>query len=190
MTDDRLYFHLVPTAFGPVAIVWRKTPAGPRVRQVFLTRLHLGAADAVRRTYPGARRLSCGSIAGLGERIARFLRGSAVTFGLGMVDLDVCGEFQQRVLVAEHGIPRGRVSTYGRIARHLGAPGAARAVGNALARNPFPVIIPCHRAVRSDGSLGGYQGGPAMKRALLAMEAVEFTPGGRVALRRVHYSSR
>jgi methylated-DNA-[protein]-cysteine S-methyltransferase len=79
------------------------------------------------------------------------------------------------------------VSTYGRIARHLAIPGGARAVGRALARNPFPIIIPCHRAIRSDGRLGGFQGGPAMKRALLELEGVECSSTGRVSAERLYY---
>ncbi len=90
-------------------------------------------------------------------------------------------------MLAEHGIPRGWVSTYGRIAARLGVPGGARAVGNALAKNLFPIVIPCHRAVRSGGKLGGYQGGLEMKRALLKMEGVGFTPSGKVALEKVYY---
>jgi methylated-DNA-[protein]-cysteine S-methyltransferase len=89
--------------------------------------------------------------------------------------------------MAEREIPRGWVSTYGRIATHLGVPGGARAVGGALARNPFPIIIPCHRAIRSDGSLGGFQGGPDMKRALLEFEGVGFSSTGRVAAERFYY---
>jgi len=61
----------------------------------------------------------------------------------------------------------------------LSSPNAARAVGNALANNPFPIIIPCHRAIRSDRSLGGYQGGLEMKRTLLGMEGIEFDDSGR-----------
>jgi methylated-DNA-[protein]-cysteine S-methyltransferase len=116
----------------------------------------------------------------------RFLRGAAVSFDLDRVALETCGDFQRRVLLAEHRIPRGRVSTYGRIALRLGVPGAARAVGRALARNPFPIIIPCHRAVRADGTLGGYQGGRAMKRALLELEGVAFGETGRVRLQDLH----
>jgi len=69
----------------------------------------------------------------------------------------------------------------------LGTPGAGRAVGNALARNPFPLVIPCHRAVRSDGALGGYQGGVQMKRKLLALEGVAFRDALHVSLERVWY---
>jgi methylated-DNA-[protein]-cysteine S-methyltransferase len=60
-------------------------------------------------------------------------------------------------------------------------------VGGALGRNPFPIIIPCHRAVRSDGQLGGYRGGVAMKRALLEMEGVEISPTGKVLTDRFYY---
>ena len=69
----------------------------------------------------------------------------------------------------------------------VGRPAAARAAGTALATNPFPIVVPCHRAVRADGSPGGYQGGPAMKRALLALEGVRFDAAGRVAVARFHY---
>ena len=76
---------------------------------------------------------------------------------------------------------------YGRIARKLGVPGGGRAVGSALAANPFPLLIPCHRAVRSTGELGGYQGGLEMKKALLEMEGVVFRSPTRVSLDKVYY---
>jgi len=94
--------------------------------------------------------------------------------------MDLCSDFQQDVLRAEHGIPRGSVSTYQRIANHLDRPKGARAIGTALATNPFPIIVPCHRAIRSDRSLGGYQGGLEMKRTLLEMEGIDFDDTGRV----------
>ncbi len=91
------------------------------------------------------------------------------------------------MLQAEYGIPRGWVSTYGRIARELGVVGGGRAVGNALASNPFPLLIPCHRAVRSTGALGGYQGGLEMKKALLEMEGVVFNSPTKASLIKVYY---
>ena len=68
------------------------------------------------------------------------------------------------------GIPYGETRSYGQIARDIGRPDRARAVGGANARNPLPIIVPCHRVVGSDGSLTGYGGGLPMKRALLALE--------------------
>lgn len=67
-------------------------------------------------------------------------------------------------------IPRGEVRSYGRIARALGRPQAARAVGQACGRNPVPLVVPCHRVVASDGSLGGFAAGLEVKRRLLALE--------------------
>jgi methylated-DNA-[protein]-cysteine S-methyltransferase len=126
-------------------------------------------------------------IARLAETIQRFVAGEAVGFDLSNVALDRCSDLQARVLRAEHRLPRGWVSTYGRVANHLGIPGGARAVGQALARNPFPIIIPCHRAIGAKGRLGGFQGGAAMKRELLELEGVGFSSSGRVLTHRVYY---
>ena len=131
---------------------------------------------------------SCGEIAALAERIHCYLGGEPVRFALDITALDDCPPFQRRVLLAEYAIPRGRVSTYARIAHRLGHPRGARPVGLCLAHNPFPILVPCHRAIRSDGSLGGFQGGLRMKRALLEMEGVLFSRAGRVVLsEQTHY---
>jgi methylated-DNA-[protein]-cysteine S-methyltransferase len=89
--------------------------------------------------------------------------------------------------MAEYAIPLGKISTYGRIAKHIGHPRAARAVGTALATNPFPLVIPCHRAVRTNGYIGFYQGGVNMKRTLLQREGVKFTSDTRVDMLDVFY---
>ena len=80
-------------------------------------------------------------------------------------------------------IPMGKVTTYGAIAKAMGLPRAARAVGNALGANGNPIVVPCHRVVRSDGALGGYSGGegPVTKAKLLAREGVQVS-GGRINL--------
>jgi methylated-DNA-[protein]-cysteine S-methyltransferase len=111
-------------------------------------------------------------------RAPRWLAG-AVTRALrrheafrGPVDLARLGPFEREVLAHLRRIPAGQVRTYQQIAQALGQPGAARAVGTACARNPLPLLIPCHRVVRSDGGLGGYslRGGPHLKRRLLRDE--------------------
>jgi methylated-DNA-[protein]-cysteine S-methyltransferase len=80
--------------------------------------------------------------------------------------------FQRRVWDALCGIPRGATVTYGEVARRVGAPGAVRAVGAAIGRNPISILIPCHRVVGAAGGLTGYAGGLERKRALLALEGV------------------
>ena len=112
--------------------------------------------------------------------LERMVQGSQETVALEAVAMERCSTFQDLVLRAEYAVPRGQVTTYGRLARHIGRPRASRAVGRALATNPFALIVPCHRAIRSDGSLGGFQGGLEMKRALLAYEGVRCTSDCRV----------
>jgi methylated-DNA-[protein]-cysteine S-methyltransferase len=80
--------------------------------------------------------------------------------------------FQKAVWAATKKIPRGKVTTYAVIASLIGRPRAARAVGNALNKNPFAPKVPCHRVVKSDGSLGGFAGGTRKKKQMLEKEGV------------------
>ena len=86
------------------------------------------------------------------------------------VDLRPLPEFQRAVLTELVRVPYGHVDTYGGLARRIGKPQAARAVGGALNRNPIPIVVPCHRIVGSGGRLTGYAGGLERKQALLGLE--------------------
>jgi len=99
------------------------------------------------------------------------------------IDLSrVSGTFRRKVLDACARIPEGEVRTYGQLAAECGSPGAARAVGSAMAQNPVPGPIPCHRVVRGDGRLGEYSaGGSARKNEMLEREGV-VVDDGRVAI--------
>ena len=89
------------------------------------------------------------------------------------VDLSPMTEFQRRVLAATARVPFGELTTYRQVARHAGNEQASRAAGAAVGSNPVPIVVPCHRVVATDGSLGGYSGGLAAKRRLLALELGE-----------------
>ncbi|HEV8194491.1 MAG TPA: methylated-DNA--[protein]-cysteine S-methyltransferase [Ktedonobacterales bacterium] len=103
-------------------------------------------------------------------------------------DLGTLTEFERAVLLKALEIPRGEVRPYGWIAREIGRPKAVRAVGSALAHNPVPVLIPCHRVVRSDGQLGQYSmGGTSVKRALLHLEGADVAELEELAGARVRY---
>ena len=182
------YYHVsMPSSFGPFSIVWRETDGGPRVYRVFLSHPKASSEEQVQARFPGADPVAQVAVTGLGERIQSFLGGTSVQFSLEMVALEICSEFQRRAILAEHCIPRGWISTYGRIGEHLGIQNGARAVGGALARNPFPIVIPCHRAIRSSGELGGYQGGLEMKRALLEYEGVAISKTDKVLSTQMYY---
>ncbi len=105
----------------------------------------------------------------LRRRPVAYYRGEAVAFD-DPLDPSVGTPFQRRVWEALRNVPRGQVISYGELARRVGSPGAARAVGQAMAHNPCPVVIPCHRVVGSGGSLTGFGGGLEMKARMLKME--------------------
>jgi methylated-DNA-[protein]-cysteine S-methyltransferase len=111
--------------------------------------------------------------------LAGHLAGARHAFSVPVV-LEGVGDWDRRVLDGVRTIPRGATASYGEIARRIGSPGAARAVGGAVGRNPVGLLIPCHRVIAGDGTLGGYGGSwfgsreelLALKRALLAVEGV------------------
>jgi O-6-methylguanine DNA methyltransferase len=111
------------------------------------------------------------------DQVRQYLQGKRTAFSLE-VDLSPLTDFQRQVLIATQGIPRGEIATYAEIARKIGKPKAVRAVGQALGRNPVPIVIPCHRVIAADGSLGGYSGGGGVetKARLLQLEGVRL-PG-------------
>ena len=104
------------------------------------------------------------------------------------VDLGGLTQFEQAVLRKTLEIPWGEVRPYAWVAREIGRPRAVRAVGSALAGNPIPFVIPCHRVVRTDGHIGEYgAGGPAAKRAVLAVEGVDADELERLASAGIRY---
>jgi O-6-methylguanine DNA methyltransferase len=116
--------------------------------------------------------------------LAEHLAGTRQAFDLPIV-LDGVSDWDRRVLDGVRTIPRGATASYGEVARRIGSPGAARAVGGAVGRNPVGLLIPCHRVIAGDGTIGGYGGSwfgsrtelLALKRALLAVEGVTVRGG-------------
>lgn len=105
----------------------------------------------------------------LAEKVARAIAGD---MGRVPLDLSQTTSFQRRVLEVVRGIPRGEVRPYVWVASEAGSPGASRAVGNVMANNPIPLLIPCHRVVKNDGSTGNYAFGAREKVELLELEGV------------------
>jgi methylated-DNA-[protein]-cysteine S-methyltransferase len=105
------------------------------------------------------------------KQLREYFEGKRSSFKLKLY-LDHLTQFQQQVLLATLGIPHGQITTYGEMARRLGKVQLARAVGQALARNPIPIVIPCHRVLAADGTLHGYSGGRGLetKEQLLRLE--------------------
>jgi methylated-DNA-[protein]-cysteine S-methyltransferase len=104
------------------------------------------------------------------EEVLAYFKGYKVDFS-ARIDLSLANSFESAVWEATRRIPYGETRSYNWVARQINRPQASRAVGQALGRNPLPIIVPCHRVITSEGKLGGYGGGLEMKRYLLNLES-------------------
>jgi methylated-DNA-[protein]-cysteine S-methyltransferase len=111
----------------------------------------------------------------IAERLQNYAAGEREDFSDVELDLSYLTPFQRKIADECRRIPRGKTLTYGELAERVGSPGAARAVGNVMARNRFPIIVPCHRVVGSAGGLGGFSApeGIGLKKQLLRREGCQ-----------------
>lgn len=171
----RLGDLLVATSPRGVALVsWGATDA-----QVLLRKLVEGYGAALFAAHVQEERDDA-----VAEELAAYLRGELTRFSLGVDLTAVRAPFHRRVLEALCAVDYGQTTTYGQLARAVGRPGGARAVGQAVGMNPIAVLVPCHRVLASDGSLGGYSAGLERKRALLEIEGHGVLAGGWPSFRR------
>jgi methylated-DNA-[protein]-cysteine S-methyltransferase len=171
------------TALGRCAIAWSErgvvAVALPGARSdAALARLRRRLADAAEAPPPPA-------IQAVVEDLRALLRGEPRDLSGAPLDLAGVPAFEGRVYAAARAIRHGATATYGELAARLGAPSEARAVGEALARNPCPLIVPCHRVTAAGGRLGGFSapGGAATKRRLLALEGASVAAQGELFAR-------
>jgi methylated-DNA-[protein]-cysteine S-methyltransferase len=173
--------------FDTFTIVWKEIDRESWIQRIFLSNPKLKSENKAHESLKQIKLSSSSLINAIGGKIKRFFKGEQVEFDIELLDFSMCYEIQKKVLLAEYEIPRGWVSTYKKIAIKIGIQNGARVVGNALAKNPFPIVIPCHRAIKSNGELGGFQGGIKMKRKLLEMEGIEFSTKGKVISNKIYY---
>lgn len=171
MTADG--FSLFDTPIGACGIAW----GGDGVVGVQLPE---GRADAtrarLRRRFPQAGELPPpAAVRRAVDAIQALLRGEPADLSGVPLDMRAVPDFQRRVYEAARAIPPGATRSYGELARQLGAPGAARAVGQALGRNPFAIVVPCHRVLAAGGRMGGFSAGGGV-RTKLRMLAIEGAP--------------
>ena len=168
-----MHYTLFETAIGTCGIVW-----GERG----LSGVHLPDASTERtrsmlaRRFPDAHpAVPTPEVQQAIDGIVALLRGEPRDLRELVLDMDGVPDFNRRVYELARRIPPGQTMTYGDIALRLGGAGTARAVGQALGHNPFPIVVPCHRVLAADGGMGGFSapGGVATKRRMLEIEGVE-----------------
>jgi methylated-DNA-[protein]-cysteine S-methyltransferase len=162
-----------PTAIGNMALAWQ----GEKIVGIFLPEASEKALLALVRSRLAIKKLTFSdaipAFAGhLAAQIRSHLRGEAQEFDFSHIDMPGSGPFMRKVYERTRGIPSGTVLTYAAVAKKAGSPKAFRAVGQAMAKNPFPIVIPCHRVVGTSKGAGGFSalGGLDTKARILKIE--------------------
>lgn len=169
-----MQYAIVQTPYGWLGLVgWEKG-----LRRIFLPlRSYEEMEHRIMAAYPGAR-YAPEMFGDVIDFLVRYFSGAAAV-AAAHLDFSEASAFQKKVWRATLAIPYGEVRTYGDIARQIGNPGAVRAVGGALGKNPFPIVVPCHRVICSNGQLGGFSSprGVELKKKLLAHEGIVIKHG-------------
>jgi methylated-DNA-[protein]-cysteine S-methyltransferase len=176
MSNQLTHYCLFDTAIGPCGVAWSR---------LGVTRLQLPEADASateRRLSARAARASHTAPAQIDQLVAdvrAYMTGARVDFASVAIDCSDVEPFWLKVYEAARAISWGHTVSYGDLAQQIGSPGAARAVGQALSRNPVPIVIPCHRVLAKGRRVGGFSahGGVFTKERLLALEGVHVEAG-------------
>lgn len=173
-------WRLIETAWGAFGVVL----TDGKVAATFLPQPAHQLRRLISARFPTARESNSGADE-FCSQVRDYFAGKRVRWDVDLAWGDVDG-FRRRVLEACRKIPYGATASYSDLARAAGSPGAARAVGSTMANNPLPLIVPCHRVLRSDGSLGGFSSpcGPSQKERLLRLENPMFGESPRGADRR------
>lgn len=170
-------YCLFETPLGTCGIAWRETADSGSQAVVTAVRLpeatpHATESRIARKAGSDQRSAPPPEIAATIEKIRKHLDGEVQDFRGVALDLEDVEPFFRQIYEATRQIPPGQTRTYGEIAKAVGQPAAAQEVGQAMAKNPVPIIVPCHRVAAAGGKLGGFSapGGPATKARLLALE--------------------
>ena len=156
------------TPLGLCGLAW--TPRGVKALQLPEETPEATRARLMRKSGAPFERRPPDGISEIVMRVGKLLAGRAVDLSDIALDMDRVGAFEAQVYVTTRFIPCGATRTYGQIARAIGEPGAARGVGQALGRNPFAIIVPCHRVVAANGKTGGFSAGGGVTTKLRILE--------------------
>jgi methylated-DNA-[protein]-cysteine S-methyltransferase len=165
-------YHLFDTAFGTCAIAWSEAGL---IRVQLPESTHAETEARIRRAGTESSGMPLPAFAtDAVSALQMYLAGTSVALETLPLDETFVSAFNASIYRALRAVPRGTAVTYGDLAKQVGQPGSARAVGMAMGRNPWPVVVPCHRVLASGRKMGGFSapGGTATKERLLALEGV------------------
>ena len=167
-----------PSPIGEITIIWRKKPQF-QIEEIILSNPEKTSSQITKEKYEMEESLTLNKkskqLNNVLREIDNYFKERNYKFSLEYLNLDKLKPFQRAVLEAEFNTKKGTVNTYKDIAKAVGSPKAYRAVGTALAKNPYPIIIPCHRTVKADRTIGGFSGfagGLESKKILLELDGL------------------
>lgn len=180
-----MFYQIISVGKKKIGLVWNDNGKRPLIERIYLPDPNRNMADKIAQDFPIIVKTPRRFPGGLDALITGLYQGKALKFDLSCLDWSGLSDFSVKVLRQAYKIPRGKVLTYSELASKAGFPKAARAAGSVMANNPFPIVIPCHRIIRSGGELGQFGGGVNMKKQLLEKEGVIVDVKGKVPLRQI-----
>ncbi|MDD4356014.1 MAG: MGMT family protein [Smithellaceae bacterium] len=168
-----MFYQIIKAGKDEIGLVWDSTDGKLQIEAVYLPGKEK-MAKRIAWDFPAIHQPPYAISGGMDQTIIDLYKGKKRKFDLTCLNLKRLTKFSASVLKQAFKIPCGKVATYSGLAARIGNPRAARAVGTVLAKNRFPLIIPCHRVIRADGKIGRFGGGIQMKRELLEREGVIF----------------
>jgi len=182
-----MFYQIIKVGKDEIGLVWDEAGKKVRVEYIYLPGGKEKMTNRIVRDFPAIHKTQRAISKNVDQLITDLYNGKKKNFELSLLNLSRLTDFSAKVLKQAYKIPRGKVATYSGLAAKVGNPRASRAVGTALANNPFPILIPCHRVVRADGRLGQFGGGSDMKKQLLEREGIIIDPQGVVPLKHIRY---
>ena len=176
-----MFYQIIKAGHDEIGLVWEDAGGKTQVECIYLPGREK-MIQRILRDFPAVEKRPRKISGGLDRLITDLYLGKERRVDLSLLNLSGLTEFSVRVLRQTHRIPRGKVCTYSGLAAGAGFPRAARAAGSVMANNPFPLVIPCHRVIRTDGTTGRFGGGADMKKRLLEREGIPLDADGRVPL--------
>ena len=174
-----MFYQIIKVGKEEIGLVWDDYGKKVCVESIYLPGKKKMTSRIIQ-DYPAIHKTQYPISNGVDQLIADLYNGKRRNPDLSILNFSSLTEFLANVLKQAYKIPRGKVTTYSGLATKVGNPRAARAVGTALANNPFPIIVPCHRVVRADGRPGQFGGGHQMKKHLLEKEGIILNGQGKV----------
>jgi len=175
------FFKVFASTIGKIGVVWVvRQNKNPLLKRIYLPPVSGDVYNKILHNFPNAQEKKIAPFPNLIDEIRSLSKGNDIFVSSKILDFSEYTSFERCVLTHTRAIPYGQVRTYSELASDAHTPRASRAVGNVMRKNPFPLVIPCHRVVNTGGFIGEFQAGKTLKWRLLEREGLRIDCQGRI----------